>query len=175
MSFEALKRDSDKRWLDLTTGTKPWIRVSSVMCCGTSLESEEIVSVIANYIEKNKMLINIDTVGCHGICYAGPIIDILYKGQPRIFWGNVTKDNVVKILDSYIKKGEVLTDNLLGSLGERSIDGIKKIDDLPGINLQNRIALRNSGNIAFNDIFQYIAMEDLKDYIKLLLKCLLMK
>ena len=60
MSFEALKRDSDKRWLDLTTGSKPWIRVSSAMCCGTSLESDSIVSEIVNYSEKNKIPINID-------------------------------------------------------------------------------------------------------------------
>jgi len=157
LSFEALKRDSDKRWLDLTTGSKPWIRVSSAMCCGTSLESDSIVSEIVNYSEKNKIPINIDTVGCHGICYAGPIIDILYKGQPRIFWGNITTHNVIKILDNYVKNGEILTDNLLGTLGDRSIEGIKKIDDLPGMSLQNRIALRNSGNIAFNDIYQYIA------------------
>ena len=96
------------------------------MCCGTSLESDSIVSEIVNYSEKNKIPINIDTVGCHGICYAGPIIDILYKGQPRIFWGNVTKDNVIKILDNYVNNGEILTDNLLGTLGDRTIEGIKK-------------------------------------------------
>ena len=60
MSFEALKRDSDKRWLDLTTGSKPWIRVSSAMCCGTSLESDSIVAEIVEYSNKNKTPINPD-------------------------------------------------------------------------------------------------------------------
>ena len=45
----------------------------------------------------------------------------------------------------------------LGWLGETPIDGAPDLSELPGIRLQQRIALRNAGNIAFDDIHQYIA------------------
>ena len=157
MNYESLKNDSDKRWHELTNGNVPWIRVSDAMCCGSSLGSDEIVEILKNYSIENNLSINIDTVGCHGLCYAGTIIDVLLPSNPRVFWGYVTPDNVIKTVDSYINDNKIIKQNLLGSLGEKSIKGIPDFSDLPGVKYQNRIALKNSGNIAFNDIHQYIA------------------
>ena len=91
------------------------------------------------------------------MCYAGTIIDVLLPGNPRVFWGYITPENVVKTVDSYITNNKIVKQNLLGSLGEKSIKGVSKFTDLPGVKYQSRIALKNSGNIAFNDIYQYIA------------------
>ncbi len=157
MSYESLKNDSDKRWQELTNGNVPWIRVSDAMCCGSSLGSDEIIEVLKTYSKANNLSINIDTVGCHGLCYAGTIIDVLLPGNPRVFWGYITPDNVVKTVDSYITNNKIVKQNLLGSLGEESIKGVSNFTDLPGVKYQSRIALKNSGNIAFNDIYQYIA------------------
>ena len=157
MSYESLKNDSDIRWSELSSGNIPWIRVSDAMCCGSSLGSEEIVQAIKGFSKKHNISLNIDTVGCHGICYAGTIIDVLLEDKPRMFWGYVTIENVEEIIDSYINKNKIIKKNLLGSLGDQIIKGVPRFSDLPGIQYQNRIALRNSGNIAFNDIHQYIA------------------
>ena len=157
MSYESLKNDSDIRWSELNSGNIPWIRVSDAMCCGSSLGSEEIVQTIKGFSKKHNISLNIDTVGCHGICYAGTIIDVLLEDKPRMFWGYVTIENVEEIIDSYINKNKIIKKNLLGSLGDQIIKSIPRFSDLPGIQYQNRIALRNSGNIAFNDIHQYIA------------------
>ena len=157
MSYESLKNDSDIRWSELNSGNIPWIRVSDAMCCGSSLGSEEIVQAIKGFSKKHNISLNIDTVGCHGICYAGTIIDVLLEDKPRMFWGYVTIENVEEIIDSYINKNKIIKKNLLGSLGDQIIKGVPRFSDLPGIQYQNRIALRNSGNIAFNDIHQYIA------------------
>jgi len=157
LSYESLKNDSDIRWSELNSGNIPWIRVSDAMCCGSSLGSEEIVQAIKGFSKKHNISLNIDTVGCHGICYAGTIIDVLLEDKPRMFWGYVTIENVEEIIDSYINKNKIIKKNLLGSLGDQIIKGVPRFSDLPGIQYQNRIALRNSGNIAFNDIHQYIA------------------
>jgi len=157
LSYESLKNDSDIRWSELNSGNIPWIRVSDAMCCGSSLGSEEIVQTIKGFSKKHNISLNIDTVGCHGICYAGTIIDVLLEDKPRMFWGYVTIENVEEIIDSYINKNKIIKKNLLGSLGDQIIKGVPRFSDLPGIQYQNRIALRNSGNIAFNDIHQYIA------------------
>ena len=85
------------------------------------------------------------------------IIDVLLPGNPRVFWGYITPDNVVKTVDSYFTNNKIVKQNLLGSLGEESIKGVSNFTDLPGVKYQSRIALKNSGNIAFNDIYQYIA------------------
>lgn len=157
MNYEILKSDSDKRWAELTNGSIPWIRISDAMCCGSSLGSDEIIDNIKTYSAENKIKINISRVGCHGICYAGTIIDVLFNGNPRIFWGYINPGNAIETINSYIQNGEILKDNLLGSYGDELIKGVPDFTELPGIKYQKRIALKNSGNIAFDDIFQYIA------------------
>ena len=85
--------------------------------------------------------------GHHGLCYAGTIIDVLLPGNPRVFWGYITPDNVVKTVDSYITNNKIVKQNLLGSLGEESIKGVSKFTDLPGVKYQSRIALKNSATV----------------------------
>ena len=157
MNYEILKSDSDKRWSELNNGSIPWIRISDAMCCGSSLGSDEIIGNLKKYSAENKIEINISRVGCHGICYAGTIIDVLFNGNPRIFWGYINPENVIETINSYIQNGEILKDNLLGSYGDELIKDVPDFSELPGIKYQKRIALKNSGNIAFDDIFQYIA------------------
>ena len=139
MSYESLKNDSDIRWSELNSGNVPWVRVSDAMCCGSSLGSEEIIEILNDYSKKNNIQMNIDTVGCHGICYAGTIIDVLIKDKPRIFWGYVTTENVEIIIDSYLNKKKIIKNNLLGSLGDQAIKDVPKFSDLPGIQYQKRI------------------------------------
>ena len=156
-TYEELKQTAEERWKDLTEGSEPWIRVGTAMC-GHSTGAYEVIDALRNELESQNITARIDEVGCLGICYAEPLVDILCPGtKSRLFFRNVTPNDIPSIVGSYIVEGELPADKVFGYLGEDSIDGVPDLNDIPGIARQQRIALRNAGSIAPDDIYQYIA------------------
>ena len=156
-SYEEIKKAADDRWQHLEGGPSPWIRIGAAMC-GQSSGALEVIDALHADLDRLGITAHIDEVGCLGICYAEPLVDVLRPGtKSRLFFGNVTPEDVSEIVSSYIAGGRVGTVKALGYLGEEPIDGVPDLSELPGIKLQNRIALRNAGHIAPGDIYQYIA------------------
>ncbi len=156
-TYEEIKQTADERWKSLTEGPEPWIRVGTAMC-GHSSGAYEVIEALRETLESGNIAARIDEVGCLGVCYAEPLVDILLPGSnSRLFFRNVTPDDVPSIVGSYLGSGELPADKVFGYLGDDPIDGAPNLADVPGISRQHRIALRNAGNIAPGDISQYIA------------------
>ena len=156
-TYETIKETADERWKTLTSGPDPWIRVGTAMC-GHSAGAFDVIDALRAELDSRGIAAIIDEVGCLGICYAEPLIDVLRPGtESRLFFGNVTPEDVASIVDKYIVQGVVPDDKVLGYLGEAPIQGAPDLQELPGIGRQQRIALRNAGHIAPSDIHQYIA------------------
>ncbi|MCI0867533.1 MAG: NADH-quinone oxidoreductase subunit F, partial [Chloroflexi bacterium] len=101
-------------------------------------------------------------VGCLGLCFAEPLVDVQFPGGPRIFYGNVTPEIAEQIVSSHVAGGTPAADLALGYLiGDADTvsppDGISDLSQHPMKAWETRIALRNAGNIDPADIYQYIA------------------
>ena len=156
-TYEEIKQTADERWIDLTQGPEPWIRVGTAIC-GHSSGAYEVIDALREALESENIAARIDEVGCLGVCYAEPLVDILLPGgRSRLFFRNVTPDDVPSIVGAYIGSGELPSDKVFGYLGDDPIDGAPNLGEVPGIARQHRIALRNAGNTAPNDIYQYLA------------------
>ena len=156
-TYQEIKETADERWQTLTAGSDPWIRIGTAMC-GHSAGAYDVIDALRAELERRQITANIDEVGCLGLCYAEPLVDILRPGaESRLFFGNVTPDDVGEIIDAYLVQGVVPDGKALGYLGETPIEGVPDLQELPGIGRQQRIALRNAGHIAPDDIHQYIA------------------
>ena len=156
-TYEEIKQTADERWKDLTEGSEPWIRVGTAMC-GHSAGAYEVIEALRNELESRNITARIDEVGCLGVCYAEPLVDVLRPGtRSRLFFRNVTPDDVSSIVGAYIAEDELPANKIFGYLGEDSIDGAPDLAEMPRIARQQRIALRNAGNTAPDDIYQYIA------------------
>ena len=156
-SYQEIKSAADDRWQHLEGGPNPWIRIGTAMC-GQSSGALEVIAALHAELDRLGITAHVDEVGCLGICYAEPLVDVLRPGtSSRLFFSKVTPEDVPEIVSSYIAEGQVGTDKALGYLGEEPIDGVPDLSELPGIKLQNRIALRNAGHIAPGDIYQYVA------------------
>ena len=155
-SYQELKSQANERWHELTNGGVPWIRVGTAMC-GHATGAFQVLDAIRAELDKQGIAANVDEVGCLGICYAEPLVDIQKPGRSRLFFGNVGADDVPAILEAYLVNDRLPKGNVLGYLGESAELGAPDLAEIPGIKLQHRIALRNGGNIAPNDILQYIA------------------
>ena len=154
-TFQELKARADREWRELVSGERPWIRVGTAMC-GHAAGAFDVKEAIQAELARLGVDARVDEVGCLGICFAEPLVDIARPGGPRLFFGNVTPDRVAPILESCLR-GDRGPDGALGYLGDQAVAGVPDLGTLPGIGLQDRIALRNAGHIAHDDVFQYIA------------------
>lgn len=155
-SYQELKSQADERWQELTNGDMPWIRVGTALC-GHAAGAFQVLDAIRAELDKRGLSANVDEVGCLGICYAEPLVDIQKPGRSRLFFGNVSPDDVPAILDAYLSNDKLPDNKVLGYLGEAAELGTPNLGELPGMRMQHRIALRNGGITAPNDILQYIA------------------
>ena len=155
-TYTELRQRADEHWQGLVAGDRPWIRVGTAMC-GHAAGAVGVLDAIRNALDARGVEANVDEVGCLGLCFAEPLVDILTPGSSRLFFGNVTPGDVPALIDGYLLSGDVRGPEPLGYLGDTPIDGVPDLNELPGMRLQERIALRNAGTIAPDDVLQYVA------------------
>ena len=154
--FGDLKQRADERWSELVAGDRPWVRIGAAMC-GHSAGALDVLEAVEAELDSGGIDANVDTVGCIGLCYAEPLVDVLKPGGPRVFFQRVAPGDVSRVIGGYLRDGVVDPEHALGYLGDGPVDGLADLSTLPGIRLQERIALRNAGHTAPDDIYQYIA------------------
>ncbi|MBI4299010.1 MAG: SLBB domain-containing protein [Chloroflexi bacterium] len=155
-TYAELKAKADERWQTLAHGDRAWVRVGTAIC-GKAAGASLVVESLKAELSRRGVQAHLSEVGCLGLCYAEPIVDILKPGKPRVFFKNVTPDQVPELVESYLIHDNPKNDSVLGYLGEGSLDGVSPLDQLSTMKKQIRIALRNAGHIDPLDIYQYIA------------------
>ncbi len=87
--------------------------------------------------------------GCVGMCYQEPLVEIGNGSGTRYLYGHISPDKVARLIDEHVLQGAPIADWLVWtSSGEGS--------DHAYIARQQRIVLRNCGNIDPESIDEYI-------------------
>ena len=155
--FEELKTEADTYWETRSNGNIPLIRIGTAMC-GHAAGAYRVADKLKTVLSERSIEANFDEVGCLGLCYAEPLLDIKKPGSPRVFFNNVTADDIDQIIEGYLINNVLPESNVLGYMGEGEVpESADAMENIPGIALQNRIALRNAGHIAPSNALQYIA------------------
>ena len=167
MTFEEMRSRAVAQWETLERSDKPRILIGAATC-GRAAGAGAVMEAIESDLRERHIDAIIIQVGCIGLCYAEPLVDIIKPGRPRICYGNVTPEVASELIEEYITKDNPRPDLALGTLGEGSIDGIPRFFDLPMLKPQVRIALRNCGNIDPENIDHYIARGGYSGLVKAL-------
>ncbi len=157
--YKELRAVADERWERLTRGRRPWIRVGTAMC-GHAAGAFDTLRALREALESRGIDARVDEVGCLGICFAEPLVDVMLPGGPRVFFRNVDASGVTSIVEGYIGSGVVPAEGVIGYLaedGQAAAQDVADLNSLSPIGRQRRVALRNAGTIAPDDIYQYIA------------------
>jgi len=156
VSFEEIKEKAILQWKTMQQSKS--IRILIGMgTCGRAAGAEDILDVINQELAKRDIQADILPVGCIGLCYAEPLIEVIKPGKPSVFYGNLTPELMSEIIADYLIADNPRPDLALGTRGEGTLDGIPKLFDLPVLKPQVRISLRNCGNIDPENIAHYIA------------------
>ena len=163
-SYQDMQAEAQRRWQAMTAGDQPWIRVGTALC-GKAAGCDPVLESLRNSLQKRRVAANVSQVGCLGLCFAEPLVDVQFPGGPRIFYGNATPETIDEIVASHVALGTPVPHLALGYLqdGDASTTptgldpAIPDLDRHPMRAQEHRIALRNAGNIDPADIYQYIA------------------
>ncbi|OPY84515.1 MAG: NADP-reducing hydrogenase subunit HndC [Smithella sp. PtaU1.Bin162] len=129
------------------------------VCCGTGClakGAQKIVEAFEEYLDRCKVrdftVEAVKKTGCHGFCEQGPLVVIEPQGT---VYTRVKPKDAESIIEQSIGHDAVI-ERLLYT---NPADGrkIEKYADIPFYAHQRRIALRNVGKIAPDDIREYIA------------------
>jgi NADH:ubiquinone oxidoreductase subunit F (NADH-binding)/(2Fe-2S) ferredoxin len=153
--------------------------------CGLSKGAGKVFEALKYEIKKQKSKAEAVSVGCNGLCYAEPIVEVIQAGKPRITYGNVTVERVGELVQS-IKTGKVLTDLALVRHDEeayclnmaplkyvkgklpKAAAGIKEYRKHDFFKNQLKLVSKNAGTVSPERIEEYIALDGYKALAKAL-------
>ena len=161
LSFVEIGLEADSRWQELTAGQRPWIRIGTALC-GEAAGAFEVADALEMALADQSVSAEVSRVGCLGLCFAEPLLDVQLPGGHRVFYGNVDAESVSEIVSVHVAGGTPIVSKALGYLAEETSlapppEGIPDLKQHSMKARENRIALRNAGNIDPLDIYQYIA------------------
>lgn len=83
--------------------------------CGIAAGAREVMTAILAELEKRGVKdVAVETTGCIGMCQFEPLVDIIRPGEPRITYGNVSPEDVPRIIAEHLINGNVVTDKVIG-------------------------------------------------------------
>ena len=167
MSFDEIKKQAIAEWEALQHTQKPRIFLGTATC-GRAAGAMSVFESVQQELSRHNIDAIVTQVGCIGLCYAEPLVDITKPGRPRICYGSVTPKVIPQLIEDYLVKDNPRPDLALGTIGETTVGGIPKLFDLPFLKPQVRIVLRNCGFIDPEDINQYIANDGYTGIVKAL-------
>ena len=156
MQFKDIKRQAVAQREAAQNSSRPRILIG-MGTCGIAAGAGDILEALEQELAKAGIQADIIQVGCIGLCYAEPLMEIVKPGKPGVFYGNLQPELVPEIVHDYLVGDNPHPDLALGTRSEIALEGIPSLFDLPVLKAQVRIALRNCGNIDPADIRHYIA------------------
>ena len=128
--LEQRRRQADKKWSEFQNNQRPLIYVGAGSC-GLAAGAAEVIGALEAYVKDKKQDVDVVRVGCIGPCYLEPLVDIQMPGKPRISYSNVTADNVTRLLQSFLEKGEVYKPRLVGHFGTEPSTACRNFSTTP--------------------------------------------
>jgi NADH-quinone oxidoreductase subunit F len=158
VNFAEIQKKAKAEWEALEHSNRVQIIVGAATC-GRAAGAMAVIQALKSELASQNIDADITQVGCIGICYVEPLVDIIKPGRPRITYANVTPKIVPDIVRDYIVNDNPRPDLALGTFGEESLDGIPRFWDMPMLKPQVRISLRNCGIVDPEKIDHYIARD----------------
>jgi len=156
MNLEDLKRQADATWREFESGHAARVLVGTGTC-GKAAGAGKVLTAVHSWFEFSGIDAGVYEVGCLGLCYAEPLVELSRPGARRILYGNVTTDNIGPILQRFFTGDELVVDQAIAIMDGPAVDGIPAFGDHPMLAGQVRVALRNCGLIDPVSIDHYTA------------------
>jgi NADP-reducing hydrogenase subunit HndB len=121
-NVEELKKLRAEALKDIMVRTQTGTRIIVGMgTCGIAAGAREVMNAILKELEARKIEAHVETVGCVGMCAKEPLVDIDQAGKSRIRYANIVPENVPRLIEEHLVKGNVIQEWAIGRLDARKI------------------------------------------------------
>ena len=135
-AFDELKQQASDHLARLES--KPRVRIGTDLS-GLAAGAGEVVEAFRNEVASNKLDVTISEVGGIGLAYAEPLVDIQLPSQPRVFYSNVTPEQVPALVKEHLMGGKP-AEGAMAVSGDGDSSTVPNLEDLPMMKGQVRIA-----------------------------------
>jgi NADH:ubiquinone oxidoreductase subunit F (NADH-binding)/NAD-dependent dihydropyrimidine dehydrogenase PreA subunit/(2Fe-2S) ferredoxin len=157
MSFAARQQQAQIVWQSFEQPDRPRILIGSATC-GRAAGSLEVMAAFTAELAKQGLAESVDLVevGCLGMCYAEVLVEIRGRDGKRVLYQSVEPRHVEALVDAHLVRGEVFAPLALAVMNGAD-ETVPAFTNLPMIQPQVRIVLRNCGFIDPTNIDHYLA------------------
>lgn len=141
--------------------------------CSIIAGIDETISAIKNHLEETNTKVKFVEVACIGLCCYDPVIDIQIPGRCRLSLKNVTKHNVIVLIDSVLNNILPEEKFILGQYMNPELSEWGKVSDIFDHHFfknQNRQLLKHVGFIEPNSLQSYVNFSGYVAFAKTIMK-----
>jgi NADH-quinone oxidoreductase subunit F len=118
--------------------------------CGIAAGAQKTLDSLEQGIAARGLDVELGIVGCMGMCYREPLVEIRGPGQPRKIYMEISAERTGRLLDEGVREGKLIQEWLAHG------EGLVGNED-SFLAKQQRIVLRNCGVINPENIDDYVA------------------
>jgi NADH-quinone oxidoreductase subunit F len=168
VSIDARIAKAKRKWRELESLPVVYIGCAT---CGLAAGAGDLLGMVEGELKRLRVKARVVPVGCIGMCFAEPLVDVRLPGQPRVCYDGVTPEKLAKILEAHLKAKKPPARLAMGHFGEPGELGrIPRLFDLPMLRPQVRVALRNCGMIDPESVDHYLARDGYQGLMRALEK-----
>ncbi len=156
MNFSETKERALDRWSSFDTPRRTRVLLGAGTC-GRAAGASDLASLISSAVDLKRFQADLYHVGCLGLCYAEPLVEVTHRGGPSILYGGISPEKADSFIDDCILRDKLRPDLAVAVMGDEALESILPFHKVPMLEGQVRITLRNCGRIDPTDIDHYIA------------------
>ena len=115
-SLEDLKKLKEKAIAETAARKEGKYRVIvGLGTCGIAAGGRKIMETAMEEIAKRGLKdVSVETTGCIGMCQNEPLMDIVRPGEPRVTYGNLSPEDVPRIIADHLVNGNIVEEKVIG-------------------------------------------------------------
>jgi NADH-quinone oxidoreductase subunit F len=166
-AYDRLRQRAEAAWKGLEQATVPRVLVQWAGC-SAAVGIEKIYRALEREVSRQGVAAYVERVGCNGMCYLEPQVEVQLPGGPRVVYPHVTLDRVPELIQTVVKAARHRPEWAFAVHGDRALDGIPRLDEHPFMAHQMRRVMLRHGLIDPENIDHYIAHGGYSQFVRTL-------
>ncbi len=157
MNLFTIREKARAAWAAFALPGQPRVLVGAATC-GRAAGALEVKEALKKALGEHGLAESVPVfeVGCNGLCYAEPLVEVTGRDGRRVLYRNVDARIATRLVETHLVKGEPFMKRALCVVEGNPMEGLPKWAELPMIRPQERIVTRNLGFIDPDELLHYV-------------------
>jgi NADH-quinone oxidoreductase subunit F len=154
VSLHGLRERAAAAWRRFVDPERPTVLLGDGTC-GRAAGCPDLVAALRARLAG--LDVDFVSVGCLGLCYAEPMIEVRMPGGGSVVYAELDADRLARIADGHLRGGAPVAEIAMAVTAGPDIEGIPRFEELTVMKKQVRIVTANCGRIDPTALEHYVA------------------